>query len=190
MTQEPGEPSVKAVMLQAHLAWATRRLPPAAWTRMVASLQPEARAFVDRAILATDWVPLRVLLEIDQAIASGSGLAADEAYRGLGRHSAVSNLQGVYKNFVVDEPHRFFEQTALLHRRFQSFGESRYEKTGERSGRLHLTGYREPSPIFCASGNGYYEGALEMLKVPGPIVCRELRCQCQGDAECIFDLSW
>jgi uncharacterized protein (TIGR02265 family) len=190
MAHDPVEPSVKAVMLQAHLAWATRNLTAQVWNRMVASLGGEARGCVDRAILATEWVPLRVLLEIDRAVAAAAGRPVEDTYRALGHHSAVSNLKGVYKNFVVDEPHRFFEQTALLHRRFQNFGESRYEKAGDRSGRLRLSGYKDPSPIFCASGLGYYQGALEMLKVPGPIACREVQCQCSGDPACVFELSW
>jgi hypothetical protein len=50
--------------------------------------------------------------------------------------------------------------------------------------------YPEYSPVFCASATGYYEGALQMMHVPGPIVAAEALCHCAGDGVCRFDLSW
>ena len=41
----------------------------------------------------------------------------------------------------------------------------------------------------CRSAAGYYEGALEMMKVPGPIKVQETACQCAGDDACVFDLA-
>jgi hypothetical protein len=29
-----------------------------------------------------------------------------------------------------------------------------------------------------------------MMRVPGPIQCTEVLCQCLGDSQCLFDLSW
>jgi hypothetical protein len=46
------------------------------------------------------------------------------------------------------------------------------------------------SPVYCASARGYYEGAVEMMGAPGPIVSSESLCQCGGDPWCAFDLSW
>ena len=42
------------------------------------------------------------------------------------------------------------------------------------------------SPVMCASGAGHYRGALEMLKVPGPIGVVESQCLCEG---CRRDMS-
>jgi hypothetical protein len=158
--------------------------------RLVAALDAESANFLAHPPLATDWVPLRCLIAIDTAIASVAGGRPAEVYRALGRHSAVVNLQGVYKAFIKEEPHRFFEQQALLHRRFQNFGTASYERSGPQSGRLRIEGYENPAPVFCASGRGYFEGALEMMKVPGPIQCSEVLCQCSGDPQCLFHLGW
>jgi uncharacterized protein (TIGR02265 family) len=145
---------------------------------------------LQRPLLATDWIPFARLIEIDRAIAAAAGGSAESAFRSLGHHSAVLNLRGAYKMFLSDEPHRFFEQCALLHRRFQNFGSARYQRTGLQSGRLIMEGFDEYSPAFCAGGLGYYEGAVEMMGAPGPIEVAEGLCQCKGDPACVFDICW
>ncbi len=43
---------------------------------------------------------------------------------------------------------------------------------------------------YCVSGAGYYEEALKIMKVPGPVSVQETSCQCAGDRECVFAMSW
>src|SRR3954469_3853840 len=150
--------TVKGAMLQAHLAWAGDKGPDMV-RRIGARVGPEAARLVSGQYLVTEWLPFRLLIEIDRAIAAEVGGVPEEVYRQLGHHSAEINLSGVYKSYVVDEPHRFFDRGVRLHDRFQNFGHGEYEKTGESSGRIRLTDYYEYSPVFCASGMGYYEGA-------------------------------
>jgi len=176
-------------MVEAHLSWAKaqgvgliQRLPPL--------LDDEARRLVEAGVLATSWIPFRSLIQIDRAIAAVVGGAPERVFRELGLHSATANLAGAYKKFVTEEPHRFFAQMARLHERFQNFGRSVYERTGDRAGRMRVDGYEEYSPIFCVSGLGYYEGALRMMKVPGPVRGLEVSCQCAGHEACVFELSW
>ena len=181
--------AVKGTMAEAHLAWAESRFSDAR-ARLLPRLEPECVAIVKSKLLATDWIPLRCLVGIDRAIAALVGGDAESVFRQLGRYSATLNLGGVYKSFVAEEPHRFFEKMTLLHGRFQNFGRSAYEKTSERSGHVRIDGYEEYSPVFCMGSVGYCEGALEMMRVPGPASVREAACQCAGDPACIFDLAW
>ena len=189
-TDEPQAEAVKGTMLQAHLAWARERLDLRGLERLTAEVDGECAGLIERPPLATDWIPLRCLVAMDKAIATVVGDHPADVYRALGHHSAVVNLQGVYKAYIKDEPHRFFEQQANLHRRFQNFGSAHYERSGMQTGQMRIEGYEHPSPVFCASGRGYFEGALEMMKVPGPIQCLEVLCQCGGDPQCLYDLSW
>jgi uncharacterized protein (TIGR02265 family) len=181
--------AVKGTMLEAHLIWAESQVPDAR-PRLEALLGPDCVGFVRTKLLATDWIPFHCLVAIDRVIAQLVGGDPSVVFRSLGHHSAALSLGGVYKNFVTDEPHRFFQQMTLLHRRFQNFGNSAYVKTGDRSGRIRIEGYEEYSPSFCASGAGYVEGALEMMRVPGQPVVVEVACRCAGDPACVFDISW
>ena len=184
-----GSALVKGGVLEAHLIWADAKV-PGGRDAVARRLDGEDAERVKRVALATEWIPLAQVVAIDRAIAAEAGEDETRVCRALGHHSAELNLGGVYKAFVVEEPHHFFEQMALLHRRFLSFGRSVYEKNGERSGRIRLEDYPEYSPVLCASGRGYYEGALEMMKVPGPILVAEVMCRCRGSESCAFDLAW
>lgn len=182
-------PSVKGTMLRAHLSWAERRL-GADLPGVRERLSAEGKALLSRSVLPTDWVPFRLLVEIDAAICSASGGNEAEVFHELGRHSADLNLQGVYKSFVTGEPHRFFEKMTILHHQFQSFGKSSYERLGERRGRIRLEGYTVSARSFCLAGRGYYEEALRLMHVPGPIRVDETSCQVRGASACVFELGW
>ena len=180
---------VKGTMVEAHLIWARERLGDVA-SRIGSQITADSAQLVTQGVLASEWYPFRCLVEFDRAVAGACGGVHEDTYREMGRQSAVRNLGGVYKGFVVDEPHRFFEQMALLHGRFQNFGRARYERTGERNGEIAMEDYPEYSPVYCASALGYYEGALQMMKAPGPIRVRETACQCTGEPACVFALAW
>ncbi len=176
-------------MVAAHLAWlrTVKKQDPVA---CLTGLSPEASRLVLAPPALTDWILFRELIEIDRAIARVVGGVEDVVFRSLGHNSAVVNLQGAYKTFLADEPHRFFQQTALMHRQWQTFGTARYERTGERTLRLHMEGYLEFSPVYCASALGYYEGAVQTMGATGPIHLLESQCQCAGDRACVFELGW
>lgn len=186
-----GAACVKGTMLQAHFAWASGRLGADWKERLQSHLAAEAKARVgEEVVLATEWIPLRTLVEIDRAIAACCDDSSERVFRELGHNSATVNLGGVYKAFVQEEPHRFFEQMAVLHARFLNFGRCAYERAGPHAGRIRMEDYPEYSPVFCASASGYYEGALAMMHVPGPIVAQETLCHCAGDGVCLFEMSW
>ena len=184
-----GEATVKGTMLQAHLQWAETRNKDAR-NVILAQVPKECAHLVTGKFLATDWVPYKCLIGIDRAIAQMVGGSADTVFREMGRNSAAQNLGGVYKSFVAEEPHRFFENLCQLHRRFQNFGNAKYDKTGERGGRIAIKDYHEYSPVFCASGIGYYEEALRMMHVPGPIRVVETSCRCADEEACVFEMAW
>jgi len=184
-----GQAQIKGTMLLAHLNWLRAQgMDPG--TTLVPLLLPDVAQILTRSILATAWVSLRSLIAVDRAIAAAVKTPSDEVFRELGRFSANSNLAGVYSAFATAEPHRFFTQQAMLHDRFQNFGASAYQETGPRAGVMRLTKYTEYSPVFCLSAVGYYQGALETMKAPGPLRIRESECTCAGDEACTFELHW
>jgi len=175
-------------MLQAHLRWAQKRL---GHTQAIAAqLPPDCAAWLSNQMLVSAWVPFRSLILIDRAIAAAAGGMPDYVFRDLGRHSATENLGGVYKAFISSEPHRVFAQMSMLHGRFQNFGRFEYRENGLSAGRITMRDYSEYSPVYCSSAIGYFEAALKMMHAPGRIMVRESACQCAGDPQCLFELSW
>jgi uncharacterized protein (TIGR02265 family) len=181
---------VSGTILQAHLSWAEEKWGQEVEPRLRPVLDDDSLAAISRPKSPTDQVLFRDLVRVARGIASAEGGDRDAIFEELGRHSARLNLGGAYKSFAPETPHRFFEQMNFLHRTFQNFGRSTYEKLGPRSCRMRLEDYAEYSPVFCISGRGYYEEALRMMKAPGPISVKETSCQCAGDEYCMFELSW
>ena len=181
--------AVKGTMLEAHLQWAATHLADST-TALAAHLAPEQATVLKGRILPIHWIPLSTVVAIDRAIAAAVGRPKDEVFRELGRHSAKFNLEGVYKNYTSEDPHAFFEKQVLLHGRFCNFGRAEYERTGPRSGRISLLECDEYSRVFCLSGLGYYEAALELMSPSGAVRAADTACMCRGDAACVVDLSW
>jgi len=181
---------VSATILQAHLSWAEEKWGHEAGAKLAAMLDDETRPLIDKSLALQEQILFRDLVRIARGIATAAGGDHEMVYYELGRHSARLNLGGAYKSFVPETPHRFFEQMTFLHRTFQNFGRSTYEKLDPRSCRIRIEDYAEYSPMFCISGRGYYEEALRMMKAPGPITVTENSCQCAGDPQCVFDLKW
>ena len=182
-----GAGAVKGTMVHAHLAWAKEHIPDL--DRLLPShLSEECRPLIASGVLATDWFPFRCLIDLDRAIARLAGGHATEVFRSMGRHSAAQNLTGAYRAFVAEDPHRLFERTALLHSRFQNFGQSSYERRSPRAGRIRVDGCDEYSAVFCESALGFYEGVLRTLDLRGH--CAEPQCACLGDEACVFEMDW
>jgi predicted hydrocarbon binding protein len=185
-----GDARVAASVLRAHLGWAAER-----WPDVVEALRPH----LDEATLGlvrqpppeqAAAVPFADVVRIDRAIAAAAGGDAEQVYEALGTYSARFNLAGVFHGYDPEQPHRLFQSMNVLHRTFQDFGHSSYERTGRRSGRIRIESYKEYSPVFCRGGRGYYAEALRMLKAPGPIKVDEVACHSAGDPACVFELSW
>lgn len=180
---------LKGGMFRSHLTWLTEHGKPGDRDAVLARLPEDSRQQLSGMILVSSWFPFGWLIALDRAIMEVCCGGRIEAIEDLGRWSATINLSTVYKAFDRQTNHAFFENSALLHRQFQDFGNVRYERTGETSGRMVLSEYPCYSPIFCASAIGYYQGVLESHGGKNARV-RETECQCYGDPSCIFEMSW
>jgi hypothetical protein len=181
---------IRAHILKAHLAWAQKR-----WPDVPAALRPHLDAGLVSLVESppagdADTVLFGDLVRIDRALAAAAGGDPEKVYLALGVHSAQLNIGAAYEAWTPEQPHQFFKSMSTVHRAFQDFGKSRYERLGVRSGRVRITRYSEFSPVFCISGRGYYEEALRMMKVPGPVVVDEVECFCAGHEACVFEMSW
>jgi predicted hydrocarbon binding protein len=181
---------VRAGVLRAHLEWARKRWPDVA-ERLRSRLDAPSFSLVKHPPSSDEeMIPFRRLVRLDRALAALAGGDHEGTFHALGVHSAQHSLKSLPAAYEPELPHRFFESMAVMHRMYQDFGKSRYERLAERSGRIQIARYSEYSPTYCIGGRGYYEEALRLMRVPGPVKVEETTCQCAGDAACLFILSW
>lgn len=176
---------LKGGIFRSHQQWIRDKHGEDGLRRVQERLTPDAKKALSGTILATTWFPFAYLIEMDRAIAAEFG----DVLRDLGRYSATINLSTTYRLLDRKANHEFFRNSALLHAQFQDFGKVTYEQTGESSGKMIHTNYACWSPVFCASGLGYYEGCIESHGGKSPQVV-ETECQCYGDRSCTYDFRW
>jgi len=181
--------NVKGGLLKAHLEWIGENLPGVTIDEICRHVSPATAVVLHRPVLPVSWYPFRAVVETDRAIAAASGRDGDALFRELGRYSARINLTTNYKVYTRSEPRAFFELAVRLHGRFQDFGRAEYERTGQTSCRLAMFEYPCFSPVFCLSGQGYYEQATALHGGQKPQV-RETACQCRGGSACRFEVQW
>ena len=181
---------LKGGVFRSHVQWIRDHRSPEELELFWKQLDPEISSELSTTILSTSWYPFAWLIQIDRSIAR---LFADgdenELFRELGRYSARINVSTTYRIFDRDTNHEFFGNSAILHKQFQDFGSSRYERTGETSGKMIYADYPCFSPVYCESAFGYFEACLLSHKAVEASV-RETECQCRNSPTCTFELSW
>lgn len=180
---------VKGGMMAAHIGWATKARRPADIARFWAALPSDLQESLSGMLLPVNWFPFSDLIEVDRAIVKVFGGGDPAVLREVGAYSARSNLTGIFKAFRASSIHEFFDNGALLHAKFQDFGEAAYVMTSRTSGEMIHSGYRSYSPLFCQSALGYYRESLLLHGAASPQV-DETTCQCRGARSCTFALRW
>lgn len=180
---------MKGGVFKSHLTWLADNRPAADKELFLQKLQPETRQTFSAPVLATNWYPFSMLIDIDRTLMDLFGGGKIHFLRELGKYSARINLSTTYRAFDRDTNHEFFRNSALLHSQFQDFGKAHYDQTDERSGRMLHTDYNCLSPLFCASALGYYEGCITSHGAARAWVT-ETECQCYGGKSCTFEMKW
>lgn len=179
---------VKGAMVRAHLQFVRDRLGEPALEQTLKALPADVAAEV-HGILATTWCAFESLIVLDRTIARVAGRDERDLMRELGKYSAQINLSTIYRAFHRDDIHDFFRNSAMLHRKFQDFGDCEYEQVAKTHGRISIRNSTCYSPAYCASETGYLEQVIATHGGTSASVT-ESACQATGDDRCTFELRW
>ena len=179
---------VKGAMVRAHLQFVRDRLGEPALAATLKALPAPVAAEVHGA-LASTWCAFESLIVLDRTIARVANRDERDLLRELGRYSAEINLSTIYRAFHRDDIHEFFRNSAMLHRKFQDFGDCEYEPVGKTQGRISIRNATCYSPAYCTSETGYLEQVIATHGGTSASVT-ESACQCAGDDRCTFELGW
>lgn len=180
--------NVKGVMLRSHVNLIIEEYGQEELDDLLGHL-PRGIGSAITPILASQWYPFEVLIELDRAASKRFGEGNIEWIRRFGSYSAASALTSTYKLFRQDDLHTYFIRSAPLNSQFQDFGRVSFEEHGQTSARMIHSGYPCFSPVYCESALGYYEKVLELHGAPDGSVA-ETTCQTLRDEACIFELNW
>lgn len=181
-------PHILGQIFQARFAWLKAAHGTPSIERVLASLTGADRERL-RGVDREAWYPFATLLALDRAIARELGPGDEAIYEKLGEASSRERTEWLGEHAPLMSVHGFLARAAEDHRRFHTFGQAVYRRTGFDEGELEYTEYPEPSAEFCRTSVGYLRGALRILTGRDGAV-RESTCQARGQFACLFHLAW
>lgn len=152
-------------------------------------ISPGTHSAFDRAG-ATGEVPLALVYELwraaDALLASSHPAWMEEA----GAHSITSKGMQLYGGIVQKStPMAFLSQPVSLFRLFYHSGEMDVIEREDGRAVLRLHEFTDADALFCRRQTGGLHRALELAGGRDAAV-RHVRCACDGDAFCEWELTW
>jgi predicted hydrocarbon binding protein len=184
---DPSLCKVKGVMFGGRKQFLTDTAGEKGFYAILARLSPRTLQYT-RTPLASSWCEFESLIELDRTIHESLRAEYPNVLALIGAASAELGIGRVYKSLDSAELTKFLENTAIFHNQYQKFGHVKFEKTAK-GARIIYSDYPCFSPIFCASGIGFFIEAILRHGGSDPQVT-ETRCQTLGDSSCTFDMTW
>jgi hypothetical protein len=137
---------------------------------------------------AESWYSFRSLVEYDRATHETLASQCPYVLELLGAASAELGMTRVYRKLNREKLAEFLDQVAPFHSHFQKFGRAEVE---QRHGHavVRYVDYPCWSPIFCASGIGYFLEAV-MRHGGRDAEVTHPRCMSHGEVNCDYELTW
>ncbi len=177
---------VKGVVLKTRMDYVQKFFGPAGYSRLIASLSPEARAALEHGVLISSWYPVSLSVEMLLAIDELFGKGDLDLCRVMGNHSARIGLSSVYESFGKERDAHFANRmTPVMWKQYYDAGEMQTETTGEGKAIVRLRDFPEPHRALCMGTLGWLETANEIWGVRGARV-KETKCRTLGDSYCEF----
>lgn len=187
-SSNPSECVVKGVMFGGRKALLLEAFGETGYYDTLVGLSPRTLHFA-RNPVATAWAEFSTLVEYDRAIYARWHSTHPHILALLGASSAELGIGTVYRSLDNEELVKFFERLALFHREYQKFGTLTFDRSSEKSAVMSYHDYQCYSPIFCASGFGFWYEAILRHGGRNPHV-QHTRCTCRGDGVCTYELRW
>ena len=161
---DPAEPHVRGVVLKTYREILLERFGEPGFALVLRGLHDETREILQGMIIATEWYPNRLVVDLYETIVRVHLDGKPERIRELGKMSAQRDLRGVFKIFVVIvSPQYLVSKTASMWNRY--FDHGRVEITDQRRGfcRGRFLGVRSHSVAFWQEILGSCMGAIRCV---------------------------
>lgn len=150
----------------------------------------EDQKIFSQKILSSEWYPYSTYINLGNIVDRVFGKGDHSLSREIGKLSARTDLQGVYRIFLT-----FFNPKTVVKKVSNIWGS--YYDAGEleiiefKPGRLvfHLKNFPDIGKFHCKNIEGWNEGFLEMAGYKEAKVT-ETKCQTEGAPYCEFVLTW
>ncbi len=181
---------VKGSAILARLHYVETKHGPDALAAIEDTLSAEHRQLLRGGLLAHEWAPFDLFVEINVEIDRRHGKGDLALCVEMGRYGAGANLPTLYKIFYrLGTPMFIFHKAARLWEVHYDSGRLVPVPEGKGAARLRILDFERPHRAHCLSVLGW---ATKSLELSGSRVVRaeEERCRTRGDGGCELALQW
>jgi hypothetical protein len=186
-TRDPSRCMVKGVMFLSRERFLREELGAAAVRALLGKLSSQTRSYAAMP-LAGSWCEFASLVEYDRAIYEEFHGQYPHILALVGAASAEYGIGKIYRALDDVELVGFLQGIARFHEQYQRYGRVSFTRTS-RGGQMAYHDYPCYSPVFCASGFGFFLEAILRHGGKEPRVT-EPQCHCRGDRVCLYELEW
>lgn len=181
---------IKGFVLTSRINFVRERFGDDAWDKVVAALPREDAEKLGGVILPSSWFPVELEARLDDAVIRVIGGKSEEAFRELGRQSAIQNLAKFQTAFLKGKtPQTFLEQTPSIYKIYYDAGSREYQPSGANAGTLITTGAENVTVGDCLTIIGWHEQALAMVGAKNVKITHPV-CKARGGTVCRYEVSW
>lgn len=181
--------SAKGAAVRSTLEFVGAQLGDAELERALIRLPADVRQRLEAAG-PTEELPYADVAMLWEAIDSVIGAAVPTWIERSGAYSIQSRGAQLYGGILKkSSPTEFLTQSVSLFRLFYHPGDMVVVEEGVGRAVLRLVGFEPRTPLFCRRQTGGLTQALE-LAGGGQPTTRHVRCSCEGDAFCEWEMTW
>ncbi|HTF32262.1 MAG TPA: DUF2378 family protein [Myxococcota bacterium] len=158
--------------------------------KAAALLPRELQHYLEKRIAISVWYPEKDHLALLRAVAELVGGGRRDVWEFLGRASARSDLQGVYRNMLkVGDPDATLRRGPALWQAYHDSGTVTVTWESENLVRVELADYGLRAAEMCGVFGGYYH---ELLHLSGAreVSVAHTACRLSGAQECQWHTKW
>lgn len=157
--------------------------------RVLGTLEPEVRRRIGAA-QATEELDYGDIVALWESIEHEFGAIEPRWIERSGAYSIESRGAQMYGGILrKSSPTEFLTQSISLFRLFYHPGDMQVVEEGPGRAVLRLVGFDARTSLFCRRQTGGLTKALEIAGGERPVT-RHVRCGCEGDAFCEWEMTW
>jgi len=182
---------MKGTVLASSVAFLKMKMGEKEFDALVAGLPADDASVLRLPILQGNWYRFGLLTDLMKAADGKIALPPGRSLPWeMGRYSAESGLNGIYKLFFkVAETGFILKRATQLFAAYYDTGTMSVVSSQEGLAVIRIVGFDQPSPLFCERVQGWCQRTTE-LAGHDHVTLSHPRCSAKGDTFCEYKGEW
>lgn len=187
---DPKTVKSKGFTLRSAKAFVLEKYKEEGWEKVMAELDPSFRVILEGSILASDWNPFQLQVDLYTIIDRIFGKGDLKLCHEIGRYTAEKEVTTIHKATMrIGGLGIWMKIAGLMWGQYYSAGKMHCEELGNSGGSVLVTEFNPISKAFCNDLSGWIERVME-LSGRKSVTISHPQCLLDGDPACVYKGNW